>query len=161
MGISLSNHEDRIKRLEEIISEPKYIWVSCCSYTQMLPERIYIFIPKNVIKIGISEVINAINIDNEKYSNLFNVNYSPKSNIINPSGETSLVYITELADHYKYLYKDISSGHDNHITVWGLLKLYYNFSYNIYSIANSISFHFFKCLINSFKGGVKEIWQLV
>ena len=42
-----------------------------------------------------------------------------------------------------------------------ILKLYYNFSYNIYRLANSILFHFFKCLINSFKGGVKEIWQLV
>ena len=123
MGISLSNHEDRIKKLEEMISESRYIWISCCSHTQMLSDRTYIFIPKNVIKIKISEILNSTDISKEAYVDLFNVNYSPKSNIINPSKETSLTYITELADHYKYLYKDISSGHDNYITVWGLLKL--------------------------------------
>ena len=34
------------------------------------------------------------------------------------------------------------------LTIYSKLKLYF-------------TFHFFKCLINSFKGGVKEIWQLV
>ena len=36
------------------------------------------------------------------------------------------------------------------------------YSLTIYSKLKSyFTFHFFKCLINSFKGGVKEIWQLV
>ena len=169
MAISLSNHEDRIKKLED----KKLEWVLILNNIDnnintnvgaivplehnlsMFDIVMFEFVTHNP---GQAAFCQAIAYGKELY-NRSNTNYlynlTPVWNQyglfvdIFPYSEGMSFKIVNASNYYKY------------IRVIRGLKLYYNFSYNIYRIANSISFHFFKCLINSFKGGVKEIWQLV
>ena len=169
MAISLSNHEDRIKKLED----KKLEWVLIL----------------NNIDNSINTNVGAI-VPLEHNLSMFDivmfefVTYNPSQatfcqaiaygkELYNRSNTNYLYNLTPVWNQYG-LFVDIfpysegmsfkianASNYYKYIRVIRGLKLYYNFSYNIYRLANSISFHFFKCLINSFKGGVKEIWQLV
>ena len=166
MAISLSNHEDRIKKLE---SKPQIARIfysgsenSGPGYgkTITLTERIRDF---HIIVIEILTVdgyFHKFFYGPQFVSSTGNHKYDCTSNW------NSQDMIVDLFPSIDGLSIRIAATNPNPNRFKGIhwiygLKLYYNFSYNIYSLANSISFHFFKCLINSFKGGVKEIWQLV
>ena len=185
MAISLNNHEDRIKALENggsgngaytirgngtsnpfssAFEERRSgnISVARSSNSFTLPAGNYLFTALTnatmngggngynaslsvVLKQGSSTIANGVGGSAAEWSNLSSLLHCCVS--ISSSTSFSLtVGANRVSTPGTYL---------------AILKLYYNFSYNIYSLANSISFHFFKCLINSFKGGVKEIWQLV
>ena len=186
MAISLNNHENRIKALENrsytltrLIDESFSASTVKTLYVRDLSKYDFLVCFGDIAFAGGTDPesgnFRAINIIPVKIfdeiwdtSMLFAPTWSTTKNI-----NTSIEVMQN--EHFVIIVSDRGSNQtitiqhnpktngvlsDNKIFLFGL-KLYYNFSYNICSLANSISFHFFKCLINSFKGGVKEIWQLV
>ena len=156
MAISLSNHEDRIKALENKSLQLSNIKVDKL-WTGDITNNTKLSIPNlnnyNIVWIKV----------NFYYIGCYVCIRGTKNGIGDDIGDghKTQAWITLNNDNtlsYEVTIWDYSSR--RLLEVWGL-KLYYNFSYNIYRLANFILFHFFKCLINSFKGGVKEIWQLV
>ena len=161
MAISLSNHEDRIKKLEDnSLSSSKLTEISV----------------GNVSSYNLSNMSNnALHLISftaawtESYYNGRNVeccipwlknSYIAGLDCMGGSDFGYGAYVRIAENIISVIPRNGSNGRIEGMRII-TLKLYYNFSYNIYRLANSISFHFFKCLINSFKGGVKEIWQLV
>ena len=162
MGISLSNHEDRIKKLEST-GYSKHTTVDLIGtiidgrdktydLKRSLSEFDFIFCKQDALGEPAwrchSSLVDILTLRDHKLACLFlSIGRDAQTNVVIEYKTDAQLRIYTLQNHFDY-------------RLYGL-KLYYNFSYNIYSLANSISFHFFKCLINSFKGGVKEIWQLV
>ena len=162
MAISLSNHEDRIKKLENRTEN-----INTLKQTVLLEK----------LESGTGTLKDSVR--NYPWILLYCVNSWEQNRYVIPfwqSGqhlEINMLYNCPGSSGVKendwLLYKFTNERAIQIVDQKNMsgfykivgLKLYYNFSYNIYSLANSISFHFFKCLINSFKGGVKEIWQLV
>ena len=152
MAISLSNHEDRIKALENKSSS----WVIIAEYNDVTGDTIHLrqsYYNFNLIIIewyyyGFMQHL----------TNIFDFSVGYLFNLYDPIDSSTIFKIETVSTTTWKLHMSGTGMRFNRIRG---LKLYYNFSYNIYRLANSISFHFFKCLINSFKGGVKEIWQLV
>ena len=177
MAISLSNHEDRIKALEEPITYTMILHhdFNSSSNEVVIHRSDY---DKYDMLLFFADVARS-NSDRKESGSYRGMSLIPTKVIINHKptaftpgftytcGEGYSVYaesfecrVNENADLTLSAFVNYGNWSDNRMIVYGL-KLYYNFSYNIYRLANSTSFHFFKCLINSFKGGVKEIWQLV
>ena len=175
MAISLSNHEDRIKKLEA--RGPKYMnLLGVPRNSNGLPNgiangRTY-KLRDSVTKYDL--LIFTFAQDDNKLDGIF-VNRLFTSCVMFASdfcngisaecGSTEtyarIAYVDESTVKCWGAYSQGVPMVDKQFLTVAALKLYYNFSYNIYRLVNYILFHFFKCLINSFKGGVKEIWQLV
>ena len=161
MGISLSNHEDRIKKLESSTGVGRVTF----QYIGLIGSAQYDLSNLPSDQLHILDFTAAWSV--EYYS--YRINHIcvpwmkghdiPKRDTMHGSNFSYENYF-EITGNILKLSGARGSGSHINLRITSL-KLYYNFSYNIYRLANSISFHFFKCLINSFKGGVKEIWQLV
>lgn len=150
MAISIKNHEDRITALErksiDLDKRQVVLWSGSDS---------------GVKKFKLSESadnFDAIGVTFNQWRIIFipNINYDePTTDFMR--GTHAVNMNVKDRNYLNVTYNEVGQPLNRVVG----LKLYYNFSYNIYRLANSISFHFLKCLINSFKGGVKEIWQLV
>ena len=188
MGISLGNHEDRIKRLENNTgsksssrmfsqigswngTNPVYNPTLTCSATFCTPtDNIFELQPGTYVidarahgrsdshgseSDAFCQIVLYVN-DVKKYS------AAKGGTAFYGYVESHLVVPLDVTSTSNVKIEAVGDGVLNRYNgMVAILKLYYNFSYNIYRLIRFISFHFFKCLINSFKGGVKEIWQLV
>ena len=148
MGISLSalnntasNHENRIKALENASSAGltgtiKQLGGSDGRLNESMQNYTFIIISVNYL----SNPYSPITIPSKLYKQWGTVKWDERG------GQNA---DRHYGGEYKYI-SDTQIGTGGNYaglhSVWGL-KLYYNFSYNIYKLANSISFHFFKCLI--------------
>ena len=171
MAISLSNHEDRIKKLEEYVNTSS-TGGTLLFYNESAADMINktfmlndVWTNYTTLCVVHGRAASSTIIDNltTTYiptrfiasSDQTQANMSCEWCLSTANGYLMIVFRNDSKSFYV---TESSYGRIKRIVG---LKLYYNFSYNIYRLANSISFHFFKCLINSFKGGVKEICQLV
>ena len=171
MAISLSNHEDRIKKLEEYINASA-TGGTLLFYNESAADMANKTFTLNDVWTNYTTlcVVHGRDTGSNTIDNL-TTTYIPVRFIVSSDQtqiNTALEWCLSTANGYLMIvFRNDSKSFYVTEAQYGRikrivgLKLYYNFSYNIYSLANSISFHFFKCLINSFKGGVKEIWRLV
>ena len=140
MEISLSNHEDRIKKLENNTSSGftlKQLFSGSNSSEVTLNDNINNF---DAIYILSNQNIGTIHED-------INIIFKPEYNTTRHGNHVSSVAAFSYVASNNTIRITYNWGNTTSIIkVYGL-KLYYNFSYNIYRLASSISFHFFKCLI--------------
>ena len=161
MAISLSNHEDRIKKLESSTGVGRVTF----QYIGLVNSAQYDLSGLSSDHLHILDFAATWNVEHYVYrTNHICIPWIkghdvPKRDTMH-GNDFSYENYFEITGNVLKLSGQRGSGSCIKLRITSL-KLYYNFSYNIYSLANSISFRFFKCLINSFKGGVKEIWQLV
>ncbi len=155
MAISLNDHESRIKALENrssriifggYVGYTRWFWITKLRIPSNTQRRIF--------------VSSRTDTEGPEYMQIYD-----SSNLTEPvsicNGENVIEFVENNGEFIIYEIKSSGEWFNNILQVYYQLKLYYNFSYNIYRLANSILFHFFRCLVNSFKGGVKEIWRLV
>ena len=174
MAISLSNHEDRIKALESNIgnksttkvfsqigtwSETNLVYnptVTCSASFCTPTDNVFELQPGTYL-------INAKVHGNSNYHGSSSSAFVTMELYVNDAKKFSAPKCSTAfyayVESYLMVPLDITTVSNVKITAIGsgslsrgngmvtILKLYYNFSYNIYRLANSISFHFFKCLI--------------
>ena len=154
MAISLNDHEDRLQSIE------RRDWYSILDHTNIqIPQdsnfvEICRYDPADVKMIFIyfsyaysNTIMTVLPAGNEYYS----CKIWPISDKTY-EGSTESIYVEINVGTISMKTFGPSINDNCVIAIYGFgdrnkLKLYYNFSYNIYSLANSISFHFLKCLI--------------
>ena len=139
MAISLNDHESRIKALEG----------NSGNYSETT-----LYSGSSTTTVTLSQSINnfdaiVIMTDVSEYSG--DCRFIPKS-LYNRQHRleyaSGIGVSTITPTDNRVVFNDNWQGRNTtHILAVVGLKLYYNFSYNIYRLANSMSFHFFKCLI--------------
>lgn len=159
MGISLSNHEDRIKKLESDSSyTPTEFKVDILFNNPVTCNNGQMPLSLPVSTVSKYPFLVVVFTGWEAYASLTSITTTVSVAVILKKLKW---YATEGYGGSRYsetegFVIEMSGSNVNFVCqtgnttslmyVYGL-KLYYNFSYNIYRLANSISFHFFKCLI--------------
>ena len=136
MAISLNDHESRIKALENnsYIKSLKVLTFDTDSKKFTIPETNWDFCLISAVTTRYDERTPTLMLkrDEDIYF-IYGLDYNNYMEFRYTSSLNELHFMS-------------STWHMSKIIMFAL-KLYYNFSYNIYRLANSISFHFFKCLI--------------
>ena len=136
MAISLNDHESRIKALENnsYIKSLKVLTFDTISKKFTIPETNWDFCLISAVTARYDERTPTLMLkrDEDSYF-IYGLDYNNYMEFRYTSSLNELYFMSSTWNMSKI--------------IMFALKLYYNFSYNIYRLDNSISFHFFKCLI--------------